>query len=119
MPVRQISSRVSAALTQRTRWRSLVRPIELEIAGADKAKLLVLAIDDVEQSVEVAKMARQNFPRMAIVARARNVQHYYELHELGVTMIERETLDSALMSARSALSVLSATNTKRALRSVR
>ena len=37
MPVRQISSRVSAALTQRTRWRSLVRPIELEIAGADKA----------------------------------------------------------------------------------
>jgi hypothetical protein len=26
VPVRQISSRVSAALTQRTRWRSLVSP---------------------------------------------------------------------------------------------
>ena len=26
------------------------------------------------------------------------MQHYYELHERGVTLIERETLDSALMS---------------------
>ncbi|MEP6740823.1 MAG: cation:proton antiporter, partial [Caldimonas sp.] len=75
----------------------------MRTAGADKARLLVLAIDDIEQSVEVAKMVRENFPDLAIVARARNVQHYYQLHELGVTLIERETLDSALMSARSAL----------------
>ena len=78
----------------------------MRTAGAHKAKLLVLAIDDVEQSVEVAQMVREHFPQLAIVARARNVTHYYRLRELGVTMIERETFDSALMSARSALEVL-------------
>ena len=78
----------------------------MRTAGAATAKVLVLAIDDVEQSVEVAKMVRENFPDLVIVARARNVQHYFELLELGVTMIERETLDSALMSARSVLEQL-------------
>ena len=78
----------------------------MRTAGADKARLLVLAIDDTLQSVECAKMVRENFPDVTIVARARNVQHYFELYELGVTMIERETLDSALMTARSALETL-------------
>jgi glutathione-regulated potassium-efflux system ancillary protein KefC len=78
----------------------------MRTAGAATAKVLVLAIDDVEQSVECAKMVRENFPDLIIVARARNVQHYFDLHDLGVTMIERETLDSALMSARSVLETL-------------
>jgi len=78
----------------------------LRTAGAATARVLVLAIDDVDRSVEVAEMVRQNFPQLTIVARARNVQHYYRLHELGVRLIERETLDSALMSARSALETL-------------
>ena len=78
----------------------------MRTAGADKARVIVLAIDDIEQSVECAKMIRENFPEATIVARARNVQHYYQLYELGVTLIERETLDSALMSARSAMEQL-------------
>ena len=78
----------------------------MRTAGADKARVIVLAIDDIEQSVDCARMLRENFPDATIVARARNVQHYYELYELGVTMIERETLDSALMSARSTLEAL-------------
>jgi len=78
----------------------------MRTAGAARAKVLVLAIDDVAQSVEVAKMVREHFPNLTIVARARNVQHYFDLHDLGVTMIERETLDSALMSARSVLETL-------------
>jgi glutathione-regulated potassium-efflux system ancillary protein KefC len=78
----------------------------MRTAGADKARILVLAIDDIEQSVECAKMVRENFPDVTIVARARNVAHYFQLYELGVTMVERETLDSALMTARSALEQL-------------
>jgi len=78
----------------------------MRTAGADKARVIVLAIDDVEKSVEAATMIRENFPDATIVARARNVQHLYELHELGVRLIERETLDSALMSARSVLEEL-------------
>jgi glutathione-regulated potassium-efflux system ancillary protein KefC len=78
----------------------------LRTAGAASAKIFVLAIDDVTQSVAVAKMVREHFPDLTIVARARNVRHYFELHDLGVTLIERETLDSALMSARSVLEQL-------------
>ena len=51
-------------------------------------------------------MIRENFPKAIVVARARNVQHFYELYDLGIRCIERETLDSALMSARSALEQL-------------
>ena len=78
----------------------------MRTAGADGARVIVVAIDDIEQSVECARMIRENFPDATVVARARNVQHYYELHELGVRLIERETLDSALMTARSALELL-------------
>ena len=65
----------------------------MRTAGAATAKILVLAIDDVDQSIEVAKMVRENFPDLTIVARARNVRHYFELHDLGVELIERETLE--------------------------
>jgi glutathione-regulated potassium-efflux system ancillary protein KefC len=78
----------------------------MRTAGADQARVIVVAIDDIDQSVDCVKMIRANFPRAAIVARARNVSHYYELYELGVRLIERETLDSALMSARSTLEQL-------------
>jgi len=78
----------------------------LRTAGAGQARVLVLAIDDVDQSVEVAKLAREHFPQLQLVARARNVTHYYRLRELGVTLVERETLDSALMSGRSVLELM-------------
>jgi len=54
----------------------------------------------------VAAMVREHFPQLSIVARARNVQHVYALRDLGVRLIERETLDSALMSGRSVLEAL-------------
>jgi glutathione-regulated potassium-efflux system ancillary protein KefC len=75
----------------------------LRSAGAESARVLVLAIDDIEQSVEVARLVREHFPRLQIVARARNVSHYYQLRDLGIEAVERETLDSALMSGRSVL----------------
>ena len=78
----------------------------LRVAGAERAKIFVLAIDDVEQSIKVAKLVREHFPHLQIVARVRNVTHFYELHRLGITFIERETLDSALMSARSVLELM-------------
>ena len=78
----------------------------LRVAGAGKAKVFVLAIDDVDQSVAVARMVREHFPHLAIVARARNVRHLYALRDAGVEHIERETLESALVSGRSALEQL-------------
>lgn len=78
----------------------------MRTAGADKARVLVVAIDDIEQSLKLVDMAKAHFPQLTIVARARNVTHYYGLRERGVTLIERETLDSALMSGRSVLELL-------------
>ena len=78
----------------------------LRTAGAAKARVIVVAIDDVEQSLKLIDVVNENFPQLTIIARARNVTHYYGLRERGVTLIERETLDSALMSARSVLETL-------------
>jgi glutathione-regulated potassium-efflux system ancillary protein KefC len=71
-----------------------------------KAKLLVVAIDDVADSLALVDLARATFPKLEIVARARNVRHWLELADRGVTAIERETFESSLKSARTALTVL-------------
>jgi len=78
----------------------------LRVAGAAQARVIVVAIDDVAQSLAVVDLVRQHFPRATIVARARNATHWYGLHERGVPHIERETLDAALMSGRSVLELM-------------
>ncbi len=75
----------------------------LKTAGAANARVLVIAIDDIGQSLEIAELAREHFPQLTLVARARNVEHYYRLREAGVAYVERETFESALMTARSVL----------------
>jgi glutathione-regulated potassium-efflux system ancillary protein KefC len=78
----------------------------LEAAGAARAKLLVVAIDQVEDSLALADLARREFPNLQIIARARNVRHWMELTERGVESIERETFESSLRSGRAALESL-------------
>jgi glutathione-regulated potassium-efflux system ancillary protein KefC len=75
----------------------------LHAAGIERAKLLVLAIDDPEASVRLAELVRQHFPKLAIVARARNISHWVELRKQGVEAVERETFESALRTGRRAL----------------
>jgi len=62
----------------------------LEAAGARRAKLFVLAIDDVESSLKTADTVREHFPNLKIIARARNRQHAFELLDREVTVIHRE-----------------------------
>lgn len=75
----------------------------LHAAGAAKARALVLAIDDIDDSLALADAVRENFPDLPILARARNVTHYYQLMDRGVTVIERETFESALQLGRRVL----------------
>jgi glutathione-regulated potassium-efflux system ancillary protein KefC len=51
---------------------------------------------------------RAEFPGLRIIARARNVRHWFELVERGVEQIERETFESALRSGRQVLEALGA-----------
>jgi glutathione-regulated potassium-efflux system ancillary protein KefC len=78
----------------------------LQAAGAAHARLLVNAIDGVEDSLALVDRVRANFPDLPIVCRARNVSHYLELRLRGVSVIERETFESALRAGRSALELL-------------
>ncbi|WP_072373739.1 cation:proton antiporter [Hyphomicrobium sp. NDB2Meth4] len=72
------------------------RPDILEAADADKARALVLAIDDVEASMRTAELVRSSYPDLPIFARARNRNHAHRLLDLGITDIQRETFLSSL-----------------------
>jgi glutathione-regulated potassium-efflux system ancillary protein KefC len=75
----------------------------MHAAGAANARALVVAIDDVEDSLALVEAVRREFPDLKILARARNVSHYYDLMDRGVTIIERETFESALYLGREVL----------------
>ena len=68
----------------------------LRAAGADSARILVIAFDDPERILELAETARKNFPHLAIYCRALGRTHAYELIEAGFDRVYRETLDSSL-----------------------
>jgi glutathione-regulated potassium-efflux system ancillary protein KefC len=78
----------------------------LRTAGAAQAKILVLAVDDVEQSLEIVDLAHTYFPQLQIVARARDVTHWNKLRDRGVVLVQRELFESSLSSARSVLELL-------------
>jgi glutathione-regulated potassium-efflux system ancillary protein KefC len=81
----------------------------LRTAGASQARVLVVAVDDVEQSLEIVDIARAQFPQLEIVARARDVTHWNRLRDHGVVRVERELFESSLRSARSVLVILGQT----------
>lgn len=75
----------------------------LRAANAHLAKVFVLAIDDVEASLRTAETVRRHFPNLKIYARARNRKHAYQLMDLGIEAIRRETFLSSLDLAREVL----------------
>ena len=78
----------------------------LRIAGAQTAGVLVIAVDDVEQSLKIVGVAKEHFPHLQLVARARDVTHWNRLRSMGVQLVEREMFESSLRSARSVLELL-------------
>jgi glutathione-regulated potassium-efflux system ancillary protein KefC/glutathione-regulated potassium-efflux system protein KefB len=68
----------------------------LRAAGAEVARVLVIAIDDRAKALEIADEARRHFPRLRILARAYDRGHYYDLRAHGVTEVERETFEGGL-----------------------
>ncbi len=72
------------------------RPELLRAAGAETAKILVVALTDMTESLTVVDMAQRVFPHLAIAARARNRRHAHLLMDRGVRIIVRETFHSSL-----------------------
>ena len=78
----------------------------LEAAGAEEARLLVVAIDNREKAVKMVVSAREFFPHLKVLARAYDRSHAYALMKAGADVVTRETFGSALMMGEEALKLL-------------
>jgi glutathione-regulated potassium-efflux system ancillary protein KefC/glutathione-regulated potassium-efflux system protein KefB len=78
----------------------------MRAAGAADAKLLVVAVDDQEKTLEIVEHARKHFPHLKILARAYDRRHVYELMARNVDGFERETFEGALRLGAQALRAL-------------
>jgi len=81
----------------------------LQAAGASHARLLLVFVDDPEASTRIVKMAREHFPNLTILTRSRDLVHSFELLDLGVDEVERETFEGALKIGEKALKQLGLT----------
>ncbi len=75
----------------------------LRAAGAEHAKIIVIATSHMDTSLHIAENVVKNFPNLTIVARARNRRHAHKLMDLGVKHIFRDTLLSSVEMSKSVL----------------
>lgn len=78
----------------------------LRSTGAEQARLLIIAVDDPDMVLSIANLAKQHFPHLTILARARGMGEAMELMDHGITLFQRETLESALLLGEVALKKL-------------
>jgi voltage-gated potassium channel Kch len=78
----------------------------LEAAGANSARLLIIALDSPERTLDLAKMARRNFPHLILMARAFDWDDAHDLQEVGVDYVYRQSLDTSLRLGTDALRLL-------------
>lgn len=71
----------------------------LKSAGAATAKILVVAMDNPANNLKLIHTAKEYFPHLQIMARARNRNVAYELVDLHVKNIYRETLHTSVQLA--------------------
>ncbi|MGR5094723.1 monovalent cation:proton antiporter-2 (CPA2) family protein [Vibrio maritimus] len=72
------------------------KPDILHTAGIEETKLLVVAIDNQEASIELVKYVKHTYPHVKILTRAFDRGHGYQLRQAGADYIESETYHSAL-----------------------
>jgi glutathione-regulated potassium-efflux system ancillary protein KefC/glutathione-regulated potassium-efflux system protein KefB len=75
----------------------------LRAAGAEQAKVLVVAIDNRDKAVDLVRVARAEFPELVVIARAWDRRHAYQLQDAGAHVVERETFEGGLHMAEEAL----------------
>lgn len=68
----------------------------LEIAGAKRAQVIVIAIGNREKRMEMIEMVKKHFPNLYILVRSENRDDAYDQMNAGIMHIYRETLDTSL-----------------------
>jgi len=85
------------------------RPDVLRAAGADHAKLLVVALDDVERNLRTVETAKRNHPNLRVLSRARNRHHAHLLMDRDIDGLVRDTFFSSIRLAELSLTALGIT----------
>ncbi|TGK79332.1 potassium transporter [Leptospira bourretii] len=78
----------------------------LESAGLEHTKILVAALDNPEKQAELIRNVSQHYPNINIVARAGDREEAYDLKEMGVSYIYRETRETAVQMGKDVLKLL-------------
>lgn len=78
----------------------------LESAGAAEAELLIITIDDIDKTKQLVELAAKHYPDLALVVNAADRSSAYELLDMGVTNIRRETFGTAMSLGQDALQLL-------------
>jgi monovalent cation:proton antiporter-2 (CPA2) family protein len=82
------------------------RPDLLRAAGAESARLLIVAVEPLDESLAIVEVARRVFPHLTVLARARNRRHVHLLLDRDVDGAVRDTFHSALRIGGDALTHL-------------
>ncbi|SFJ73410.1 monovalent cation:proton antiporter-2 (CPA2) family protein [Caulobacter sp. UNC279MFTsu5.1] len=91
---------------RRVHYGDATRMDLLRAAGIERARMLIVALDDREKTVELVETARKAFPELVILARAWDRRHAYDLLANGADAVERETFEAALALGTTALQKL-------------
>jgi monovalent cation:proton antiporter-2 (CPA2) family protein len=78
----------------------------LRSAGAERARLLIIAIDDKDKATEMVESVQKEFPHLKLLVRAYDRLHAYELIHRGVQDVHIETAGSAINLGSDALRAL-------------
>ena len=86
-----------------TMFGDIARPGMIDHLDLTRATALILTMDDPVQVVRITRYAREHFPGLTIVARARDPNHAAELYRAGATDAVPETLESSLQLSEAVL----------------
>jgi len=75
----------------------------LESAGIAEADFLISAIDNPDTNVGLIKKLKEKYPKINLMVRAKNRYDAYELHNMGIEHIYRESLDTSVKLASDVL----------------
>ena len=78
----------------------------LESAGVNNADLLISAIDNPDSTLQMVELLRDSYPNLNLMVRAKSRVDAYQLLNLGVQHIYRESLDTSVRMAGDALHFL-------------
>ncbi len=72
------------------------RPDILKSAGADAARVLITAVSDPSTNYDLVKKIQKHYPHLTIMVRTKDRQDAYEILDMGVKDVYRESLDTSI-----------------------